>query len=461
MSFEPSNRNIGLTKVSIMSELAIQVFGVSKCYQVYDRPHDRIKQAILPRFSRTLRRSPSKYYKEFWALNDVSFEVRRGDAVGIIGRNGSGKSTLLQMICGTLAPTTGDIKVTGRMAALLELGAGFNPEFTGCENIFMSAAILGLAQEEIEQRYDRIAAFADIGDFIDQPVKVYSSGMYVRLAFAVIAHVDADILVIDEALAVGDAVFVQKCMRFLRTFQKRGTLLFVSHDTGSVLNFCKSALWLDRGKIRMHASAQETTQAYIEYCAQESYGDEVKLRALNVRGSTAAAPREAKAVEEVKLELFDNIANSDGWHSGAADVKLVRLENLDGSDKGYFFGGERVSLRIAAQVHRDMKSPILGFFVKDNLGQSLFGEHTYNHVQPPLDVAAGETLEAVFVFHLPLLPNGDYSMTVSIAEGDPWTNTQHHWLHDALIIKVSSPSLRYGLVGIPFDNVTMTVSNDG
>ncbi|RZA30312.1 MAG: ABC transporter ATP-binding protein [Proteobacteria bacterium] len=443
-----------------MSELAIQVSAVSKCYQVYDKPHDRIKQALFPRVGRSLGLGARKYFKEFWALQEVSFEVRRGDTVGIIGRNGSGKSTLLQMICGTLTPTSGNIHVHGRVAALLELGAGFNPEFTGRENVFMSATILGLSHDQIQERLDRILAFADIGDFVDQPVKVYSSGMYVRLAFAVIAHVDADILVVDEALAVGDAVFVQKCMRFLRAFRERGTLLFVSHDTGSVLSFCQSALWLDKGVMRMHASAQETTQAYIEYCAQESYGDEVKLQALDKRrtGASEVSRASAKTVEEVKLELFDNIAHSDGWKSGAASITSVELVNLDDPGRPYFFGGEHVALRIAAEAHQAMTSPILGFFVKDSLGQSLFGEHTFTHVQPPLDVAAGHSLESEFVFHLPLLPNGDYSMTVSIAEGDPWTNTQHHWLHDALIIKVSSPSLRYGLVGIPFEKVEMTVA---
>lgn len=442
-----------------MSELAIQVTSVSKCYQVYDRPQDRVKQALLPRARGMLGMVPRRYYKEFWALRGVSLEVRRGDTVGIIGRNGSGKSTLLQMICGTLAPSSGEIKVQGRVAALLELGAGFNPEFTGRENVFLSATILGLTRQEIEQRYERIVAFADIGDFIDQPVKVYSSGMYVRLAFAVIAHVDADVLVIDEALAVGDAVFVQKCMRFLRSFRERGTLLFVSHDTGSVLSFCQSAIWLDKGVVRAKGEAQSTTQAYIEYCAQESYGDSIKLEALDARDAAAQhrVRGPVQKVEDLKLEMFDNIAHSDGWRSGAASIRSVNLANLDAPGRPYFHGGERVRLRIEAESHQPLQSPILGFFVKDSLGQSLFGEHTYTHVQPPINVEGETSLSAEFVFTLPLLPNGDYSMTVSIAEGDPVANTQHHWLHDAVIIKVSSPVLRYGLVGIPFEQVSLKV----
>ena len=197
------------------TEYAIEVTGLSKCYQIYDKPSDRLKQMLM--------RGRKQYYKEFWALKDVSFKIKKGETVGIIGRNGSGKSTLLQMICGTLNPTGGGVKVNGRVAALLELGAGFNPEFSGVENVYMAASLYGLSKEEVDQRFEAIATFADIGEHIHQPVKTYSSGMYVRLAFAVIAHVDADVLVVDEALAVGDAYFTQKCFRFINIFKEKLT----------------------------------------------------------------------------------------------------------------------------------------------------------------------------------------------------------------------------------------------
>src|SRR5687768_13960790 len=197
----------GKSAISDSSSFAIRVQNVSKCYQIYDAPRDRLKQFVAPRLQRLLGKTPKHYFREFWALKDVSFEIKKGQTVGIIGRNGSGKSTLLQIICGTLSPTNGLIETNGRIAALLELGSGFNPEFTGRENVYMNAAVLGLTKEEIEARYDDILAFADIGEFIDQPVKQYSSGMYVRLAFAVIANVNANVLVIDEALAVGDVFF--------------------------------------------------------------------------------------------------------------------------------------------------------------------------------------------------------------------------------------------------------------
>ncbi len=436
-------------------DLAIRVSGVTKCFQVYSQPQDRLKQAILPRLSRFLGRAVGTYYREFWALKGIDFQVRRGDTVGIIGRNGSGKSTLLQIICGTLQATTGEVAVRGRVAALLELGAGFNPEFTGRENVYMSASILGLSREQIDAKYDDIIAFADIGDFLEQPVKTYSSGMYVRLAFAVIAHVDADILVIDEALAVGDAIFVQKCMRFLRKFRENGTLLFVSHDTSSVLNFCQSAVWLDRGEMRMHGTAQDTCNAYIEYCSQEVYGDTVKLKSRQAAKAGTKLPALARVEKDLKVELFDNVANSGGWQSGVASIDSVTLCNEDGEPFTAFAGGEDVVLKVKATAHQALESPLIGFFVKDRLGQSLFGEHTYTYIQPPMQVEAGTRLEASFRFTLPLLPNGEYSMTVSIAEGDPYANTQHAWLHDAVLIRVASPKLRYGLVGIPFDEVTM------
>lgn len=229
--------------------IAIRVENLSKCYQIYDYPQDRLKQAIVPKLRALLGRNPGCYFREFWALNNVSFEVGRGETVGIIGRNGSGKSTLLQLICGTLEPTIGTVETKGRVAALLELGAGFNPEFTGRENVFMNATVLGLSQEEIHARFDEIAAFADIGDFIEQPVKHYSSGMYARLAFAVAINVDPSILIVDEALAVGDEPFQRKCFARIEDIKRNGgTILFVSHSSQAVVELCDRAILLYGGE---------------------------------------------------------------------------------------------------------------------------------------------------------------------------------------------------------------------
>ncbi len=242
-------------------DVAIQVSNLSKCYHIYDNPRDRLKQFF---FKDLVRCSSRTYYREFWALRDVSFQIKRGETVGIIGRNGSGKSTLLQMICGTLTPTSGSIYINGRVAALLELGAGFNPEFTGRENVYMSAALLGLTSEETSEIYDDIVNFSEIGDFIDQPVKTYSSGMFVRLAFSVQASVSPDVLVVDEALAVGDAYFVHKCMYRFNQLRERGTtILFVSHDATAVKTLCDMAIWVDRGIIEELGDTATTVDSYL------------------------------------------------------------------------------------------------------------------------------------------------------------------------------------------------------
>lgn len=428
------------------SDTAIQVTHLSKCYQIYDKPSDRLKQ--------TLMRGRKNYYREFWALNDISFSIQKGETVGIIGRNGSGKSTLLQMVCGTLNPTNGHIQTHGRIAALLELGSGFNPEFSGRENIYLNGTILGLTHQEIETRYADIVAFADIGQFIEQPVKTYSSGMVVRLAFAVIAHVDADILIIDEALSVGDVVFTQKCMRFLRTFMETGTVLFVSHDTSSVSNLCNKAIWIHQGKLRMSGDVSNVINAYNEYCQQEIYGNEINLIPIN-SNKTKNLTEFIKIDPEIKINFYDSIENSDGWKSGYAEICSVNISNRDGSPITTIVGGESILLTIEAKIFKSLSSPIIGFFVKDRLGQSLFGEHTFTYTQPTKPAIPGENLIATFAFNMPMLPNGDYSMTTSIADGDPHVNVQHHWLHDALIINVNSPKLRYGLMGIQFDSVNL------
>lgn len=230
-------------------DIAIKVENLSKCFHIYDQPRDRLKQMILPRLQHATGMQPKQYFREFWALKDVSFEVKKGETVGIIGRNGSGKSTLLQMICGTLNPTSGSIQTDGRIAALLELGSGFNPEFTGRENVYLNAAVLGLTKEETDQRFDEIADFAEIGDFIEQPVKTYSSGMLVRLAFAVAINVNPQILVVDEALSVGDELFQRKCFSRIESIRKAGaTILFVSHSGGTVVELCDHALLIDSGE---------------------------------------------------------------------------------------------------------------------------------------------------------------------------------------------------------------------
>lgn len=438
------------------SNSAIVLTSVSKCFFIYKNPADRLKQFILPRLG-----IKKRCYDEFWAVNNVSLKINKGETVAIIGRNGSGKSTLLQMICGTLQPTCGEIKVNGKIAALLELGSGFNPEFTGRENIYLNAAVYGLTKEQIERKFTDIIKFADIGDFIDQPVKTYSSGMYVRLAFAVIAHVDADILVIDEALAVGDAVFTQKCMRFIRKFQQNGTLIFVSHDMASVQNLCEKALWLNKGNSMKFGKSQEVAEDYLKYTLEQIYGETTTLQEL--KKSTSIESEEA--IQEKSYVDYDaetiithNLDSSNGWKTGDAEIIRVDMKNLS-HESEILKGGEKIKVTLEAKTHIDLEQPILGFLVKDKLGQILFGENTL----PLTNIShrsfkAGETFKGEFIFTLPMLPNGDYALMCSVADGDLHNNIQHHHLHDALIIKVFNSTVRWGLVGVHFDNIEMVKS---
>lgn len=450
-------------------EIAIRVQNLGKRYEIYDTPRDRLKQFFAPRLQRLAGQTPKQYFREFWALKDISFEIKKGETVGIIGRNGSGKSTLLQIICGTLTPTSGSVETRGRIAALLELGSGFNPEFTGRENVYMNASVLGLSEEEIDARFDDIAAFADIGQFIEQPVKIYSSGMYVRLAFSVIAHVDAEILVVDEALSVGDAVFTQKCMRFIRSFQERGTLIFVSHDTNSVQNLCKTGIWLGNGQIQKVGTSKNVAEAYLQYTLQEVYGDAAKLSATSSAADpsviAAYSPEEEKSNATIDYgsiaSVRDNSINASGWKTGAAEIVSVALQKLLPGPDGVFAGGEKVRMVIHAKANEALANPILGFLVRDRLGQDLFGENTLPFTATaPRSVGPGQEFEGEFVFRLPMLSNGQYAVMASVADGDLYNNVQHHWMHDALIINVSSSKIRYGLVGIEFERVVLEVRND-
>ncbi|KDE41167.1 Teichoic acid export ATP-binding protein TagH [Nitrincola lacisaponensis] len=436
------------------SDEVIRVEGLSKCYALYERPYHRLKQFVLPRVQRMAGRKPGCYYREFWALRDVSFSIRKGEALAIIGRNGSGKSTLLQLICGTLNPSLGLLHTQGRIAALLELGSGFNPEFTGRENVYLNASILGLSKAQIDERFDKIRSFADIGEFIDQPVKCYSSGMMLRLAFAVIAHVDADILVIDEALAVGDAVFTQKCMRFIRRFRSTGTLVFVSHEMGSVLNLCDRALWLHEGRLQQIGDAKTIAEQYLHFTQQLIYSDEVELQQTSVKPVTEISPQPSQPVDYgSEFYVDDNLSDANGWKTGAGEILSVEFENLS-APGAVLQGGETVRLRIRAVAHQSMEAPILGFVVRDRLGQDLFGENTLIHsAESPLSVSAHSLFESGFEFVLPMLPNGQYSVMASLADGDLYQHIQHHLLHDALILTVSSSKVRWGLVGVRFHRV--------
>ena len=442
------------------SDTAIRAQGLTKSYHLYATPRDRLKQLLLGR-----RR---KYYDEFVALSDVSFQVGRGESMGIIGRNGSGKSTLLQIVCGTLAATSGAVEKTGRIAAMLELGAGFDPEFTGRENVYLNGELLGLSRREINARYAKICEFADVGDFIDRPVKIYSSGMQVRLAFAVMAHVDADVLVIDEALAVGDALFAQKCMRFLRTFKRNGTLLFVTHDTNAVMSLCERAIWLDRGRVRADGTSKSVCEAYLQFLFETMQGESqppqrsaapkaaAPPRDDSARVKTAIAPGGFADAQSARMQFFEFDPEAASFGLRGARVVNVSLLSQDDKPLAYAEGGDAVTVAVTIEANQSIAMPIVGFLVRDRLGQSLFGDNTFLTTRSaPVALAAGDRAEARFAFDLPLLPPGDYSINVAIAEGTQQQHVQHEWINEALIFRVDTSTIRHSLVGIPMRSVEL------
>ncbi|MDA0556992.1 ABC transporter ATP-binding protein [Burkholderia pseudomallei] len=457
-------------------QIVIRATEVAKGFRSYDHPANHLKQAAFGLASRTLtsrrwrefaRKKSESYADAFWALIDVSFEVAKGETIGIIGRNGSGKSTLLQIVCQTLSPTRGTIETVGRVAALLELGSGFDLEYTGRENIYLNAQLHGLSRSQIDERLDRIIEFADIGEFIDQPVKSYSSGMFVRLAFAVIAHVDADILVVDEALAVGDAFFNQKCLRFMDRFRENGTILFVSHDTSTVKKLCSRVIWIDKGEVKRVGDPEAVCEAYLE-----AYFDSAPSTVGAGERQTPKPPRIAASEADTRLALinatpyrndievlqFDPDAASFG--SGAA--RILNVEFVDDSNVplSWIVGGERVTLRVTASIHDDVRAPIIGFFFNDHLGQPLFGENTYlTYKGQDASCSASDMLVAHFSFAMPLLPVGEYMINVAIADGTQQDHVQLHWIHDALPVRVHSSSVTNHLLAVPMLRVGVTASS--
>ncbi len=420
------------------SDIAIKVNGLGKCYEIYDKPSDRLKQILC--------RGGKKYFKEFWALKNVSFEVKKGGSVAIIGRNGSGKSTLLQMICGTLSPTQGAVQVNGKVAALLELGAGFNMDFTGRENVYMAASLYGLNRSDVNQRIDKIIAFADIGDHLDQPVKTYSSGMYVRLAFAVIAHVDADILIIDEALAVGDAVFTQKCMRFIDDFKKTGTIVFVSHDAAAVASVSEEAIWLIKGSVWASGITPDILELYHQYSLKEISSFYLGEKYDHTKEDS---------FDSINMATYFNQLNPKATIVGAGKAEIIQAAvlNLNSKPQNVFYGEDYVKLTLTIKVNEQISGLLIGFNIKDKLGQKVIEENnsTYNETSR-IDVKTGSIIKVAFEYKLPFMKTGKYFMDLAVAEGTQANHMSLLWLYDAIEMEFSPSIEVYGLVSTGLKN---------
>ena len=387
------------------SEIAIKVENLSKCYQIYDQPRDRLKQFVVPRLQRAVGQPSRQYFREFWALKDVSFEVKRGETVGIIGRNGAGKSTLLQILCGTLSPTQGNVEIKGRVAALLELGSGFNPEFTGRENVYMNASVLGLSNQEIDARLDEIIAFADVGDFLDQPVKTYSSGMSIRLAFSVIVHVDADILIVDEALSVGDMFFQAKCMAHMKKLMSSGvTVLFVSHDTSAVKALCSRAVYLEQGKVVASGSTEDVVEAY--------YGAAVNSRQSIPALQEVMVPQIGTVFDEASLAdqiEFSNRASFQRIQNGMAQFLNVQLLDDFGNKVVSIDFGQKIRLRMSIRCNVDLPLLGLGYHIRDRNGFDVIYSDTGIEECHLVNLSSGEVVIIDWEFKVHLR-EGDYSV---------------------------------------------------
>jgi lipopolysaccharide transport system ATP-binding protein len=428
---------------------AIRAENLGKYYSIYAQPQDRLKQSILPRFQRLIGRRPKKYFHEFWALKNVSFEVNRGETVGIIGRNGSGKSTLLQLICGTLTPTTGSIYTEGRIAALLELGSGFNPEFSGRENVYLNGAILGLSQDEITDRFDDIAAFADIGEFIEQPVNMYSSGMYIRLAFAINIMSQPDILIVDEALAVGDMNFQARCMTAMRRRQDAGTtILFVSHDIGTVKSLCSRGVYLEHGEIKAFGKASDVAQHYLRVMREEMNAEQSTSSPLNKAIRAAMKTIEAQppslmagkvpGVLPHLMQKFEHRAAQ--FRYGSGEARILHADLVDDEDQPLTLVefDQRVKIRIYLQALQDIKDLSVNFNLADDKKNNITGANLSTAAHPFIQAEAGKTYRVDYSLTLPLLEGG-YSISTLLTYS-PFLEGNPHFVdvvEDAIIFSVS------------------------
>lgn len=389
-------------------DIVIRVTSLSKRYEIYESPRDRLKQFVVPRFQRLAGLRPRQYFREFWALKDVSIEVKRGETVGIIGRNGSGKSTLLQIICGTLTPTTGSVETRGRVAALLELGSGFNPEFTGRENVYMNAAVLGFRKEEVDSRLAEIESFADIGQFIDHPLATYSSGMVMRLAFSVAVHIEPAILVVDEALAVGDAAFQRKCLRRIEELNDMGvSLLFVSHDLETVRKLCTNAVYLEQGEVRLLGPSK---MVCIDYERRLFGASKVNQdsQEINISREFRDLPLMDSTLTSVAEKLYGD---------GRISIYDVKLSNIDGESINILAPRSSFSISYRVLFKEFISMPIFGIMITNREGVCIFGVNTKGKLLS-LQTYQEED-EVVVAFHLiNNLAHGIYYLTCGVHTPD-------------------------------------------
>jgi ABC-type polysaccharide/polyol phosphate transport system ATPase subunit len=413
---------------------AVTVENVSKNYRIYAKPSHRLRELLFRQ---------RKLHRDFWALKRVSFKVRRSSTFGVIGENGSGKSTLLQIIAGTLQPTEGTIGLNGRVAALLELGAGFNPEFTGRENVFLNGAILGLSQQQIAAKLPEIERFAEIGSFIDQPVKTYSSGMYVRLAFAISINVDPEILLVDESLSVGDVYFQQRCMWKIRQMKLAGkTILFVSHDLAAVKNLCDTALWLEQGEIKMMGEPEAVVSRYL--AAMTRRRDPYVPESYTTFQPDQAMGGISTAAFEHVVQSIPNVDHR--WGDGRAELLGIQLLAQDGRIIDTIDHGEVLTLRLSVRFNQLVNRPSFGFVMRNRLGEDIAATNTSVEGIKLPPASSGQICTADFHMKLPLLHSGNYSFSVAVADGTHDEYVICDWVDNAISMVLTQRQAVYGYI---------------
>jgi lipopolysaccharide transport system ATP-binding protein len=408
---------------------ALRVEKVSKQYRIYEHPGDRLKESLT--------RGRWKRHRAFWALSDVSFEIEAGTTTGIIGPNGSGKSTLLQIITGTLEPTHGSVHHEGRIAALLELGAGFNPEFTGLENVFLNAALMGFSKSETQARLPEIERFAEIGNFLDQPVKTYSSGMYIRLAFAIAVSADPEILIVDEALSVGDAVFQQRCLRRIKEMQEKGaTILFVSHDAHAIRALCGRAILLNSGRMEADDAPAKVLNRYQKLIMSREAAYEATQAASIREGETG----ESAWADEPRAPLRYTYRHGDK----SAEILSVDLMDATHRPVEIVETGESLLLRVRARINTDVDDLVCGFLIRNRLGIHVYGTNTDIQQADFGRLRCGEVVEVVFAFNC-WLGTGEFSITIALHSPHA---ISFDWVDDVMFLRVISPGVIEGVANL-------------
>ena len=455
------------------SDLILQTADLGKTFKLYDRPDNVFWQLLFDKLSFFLPKKRANLAKEFVALQNVHFDLERGSSLGIIGRNGSGKSTLLQMLCGTLKPSSGHVRLNGRVAGLLELGSGFHPDFTGRQNVQLNARLLGLSSQQVEERFQQIVDFSDIGEHIDLPLKTYSTGMSMRLAFSVIAHVDADLLVIDEALAVGDGVFSQKCYRFFEKFRARnGSSILVSHDLTSVRILCDKVLWLDNGVVRAYGDTNEICDAYQNLLIDQleagerpssSKAHQDNEKATNQQGGSSRLVEIGKTAIGTEKKHRPNIISIDSAYSldvesGRGGLKPTKVGFYDslGQEIRQWKGREKVELRLEFVLEDGISQPIIGFYVQNKQGLQIFGHNTYGYLPEGFGLVAGKTYRVSFNFQFPLLSAGYYFLSAAVSSGTQADHSVLAWMTHIVGFRSDYADPGLGIFGTPLEKITIS-----